>query len=174
MTGIECLREVVRELGRFSFCYDLYETLGNIADQIEREQDAMVADSPYDALPPDERDAIVWVRDHGGLDAVKAHWEGYVPASWLEKAKSRYERKRDNLKAHAWDLERKCAERRERIRELERNLAKSASDQLKADSALYDLSREVRDVCKAHGIDPGEDPLGALDDAARGHGVAEV
>ena len=37
MTGIERLSEVVRELGRFSFCYDLYETLGNIADQIERE-----------------------------------------------------------------------------------------------------------------------------------------
>ena len=38
MTGVERLYEVVRELGRFSFCYDLYETLGNIADQIERER----------------------------------------------------------------------------------------------------------------------------------------
>ena len=37
MTGIERLREVVHELGRFSFCYDLYETLADIADQIERE-----------------------------------------------------------------------------------------------------------------------------------------
>ena len=27
--------------------------------------------SAYDLLPEDERDAIAWVRDHGGLDAVK-------------------------------------------------------------------------------------------------------
>ena len=128
MTGIERLSEVVRELGRFSFCYDLYETLGNIADQIEREQDAMVADSPYDALPPDERDAIAWVREHGGVDAVKAHWEGYVPASWLEEARRRYELKRDRLKAHAWELERKCAERRERIRELSGKAAKQSDE----------------------------------------------
>ena len=71
----------------------------------------------------EQSDAIAWVRDHGGLDAVKARWEGCVPASWLEKAKSRYERKRDNLKAHAWELERKCAERRERIRELDKAIA---------------------------------------------------
>ena len=43
MTGIERLREVVRELGGFSFCYDLYETLGDIADQIEREQGGRVS-----------------------------------------------------------------------------------------------------------------------------------
>ena len=160
MTGIERLREVVRELGRFSFCYDLYETLADIADQIERElsderdrwegdlyeaqvewnrvagvclemerhclynEDTVVRDverwarelrhamksdasdereaqnpscadldgaadvtsdtqkvtrdpaadvsvSAYDLLPADEREAIAWVREHGGLDSVK-------------------------------------------------------------------------------------------------------
>ena len=135
------------------------------AAKVTRGPSADVSMSAYDLLPQEDRDAIAWVREHGAVDAVKAHWEECVPASWLEKAKRRYELKRDRLKAHAWELERKCSERRERIKELERNLAKSASDQLKADSALYDLSREVRDVCKAHGIDPGEDPLGALDDA---------
>ena len=30
-----------------------------------------VADSPYDAITPEDREAIAWVRDHGGLDAVK-------------------------------------------------------------------------------------------------------
>ncbi len=191
MTGIERLREFGGAVSRDVRLYDvtsrdydereglsaehdgglLGEIVEDIADQIERETQpksdpaADVSMSAYDLLPPDERGAIAWVRERGGLDAVKARWDGYVPAEWLEKAKSSYQRKRDNLKAHAWELERKCAERRERIRELERNLAKSASDQLKADSALYDLSREVRDVCKAHGIDPGEDPLGALDDA---------
>ena len=66
-----------------------------------------------------DAEAIAWVRENGGLGAVKRHWDGYVPASWLEKAKSSYQRKRDNLKAHVWELERKCGERRERIRELE-------------------------------------------------------
>ena len=70
MTGIERLRKVVRELGRFSFFYDLYETLGNIADQIEREQDASVADSPYEAILPEDREAIAWVREHGGIEGL--------------------------------------------------------------------------------------------------------
>ena len=84
MTGIESLREVVNELGRFSFCYDLYVRLSNIADQIEREitpherrdepaddHAADVSMSAYDLLPPDEREAIAWVREHGGLGHVK-------------------------------------------------------------------------------------------------------
>ena len=100
----------------------LTDTIENLRLELgeARDRSADVSMNAYDLLPPDERDAIAWVREHGGLDEVEAHWEGYVPASWLEKAKSRYERKRDNLKAHAWDLERKCGERRERIRELER------------------------------------------------------
>ena len=44
MTGIERLREVVRELGRFSFCYDLYVRFTDIADQIEREWDELRAE----------------------------------------------------------------------------------------------------------------------------------
>ena len=65
MTGIERLREVVRELGRFSFCYDLYETLCAIADQIEAEQDERITRRLED------REAAEWVREHGGLDSVK-------------------------------------------------------------------------------------------------------
>ena len=73
MTGIERLREVVSELGRFSFCYDLYKTLDNIADQIEREHN--VADR-------EEHDATAWAREHGGLETVEARLmpEGY---EWL-------------------------------------------------------------------------------------------
>lgn len=68
----------------------------------------------------DDHDALLWMDEHGGMDEVREHWKGYVPARWLEKAKRAYERKRDRLKAHAWELERKCGERRDRIRELER------------------------------------------------------
>ena len=47
---------------------ELREALG--ATVSRRESDG-VADSPYDALRPDDRDAIAWVREHGGLDSVK-------------------------------------------------------------------------------------------------------
>lgn len=72
MTGIERLYEVVRELGRFSFCYDLYETLGNVAEQIKRELtcDADTIENLRLELG-EARDDVAWVREHGGLDAVK-------------------------------------------------------------------------------------------------------
>ena len=43
----------------------------DIADQIESEQDALVKDSPYDALPPDDREAIAWVRERGGIEELR-------------------------------------------------------------------------------------------------------
>ena len=119
MTGIERLREVVRELGRFSFCYDLYVRLSDIAEQIERELNASVADSPYDAILPEEREAIAWVRDHGGLDAVKRRWEclSYcadpVPRSYAERRIASRQRQIDE--SHA-----ALRRRNERIAELER------------------------------------------------------
>ena len=55
--------------------------LSDIADQIEREhaedcfrmgeRAADVSMSAYDLLPADEREAIAWVREHGGLSHVK-------------------------------------------------------------------------------------------------------
>ena len=49
----------------------LSELLASIYSQINREQDAMVEDSPYEALPPEDREAIAWVCEHGGLSHVK-------------------------------------------------------------------------------------------------------
>lgn len=49
----------------------LSELLASIYSQINREQDAMVADSPYEALLPEDREAIAWVREHGGLAQVE-------------------------------------------------------------------------------------------------------
>ena len=80
MTGIEKLRDL-ESLSehmaewRATVTVDgepLCDVLHRIAGQIEREQDALVKDSPYDALPPDEREDIAWVRDRGGLEAVKS------------------------------------------------------------------------------------------------------
>lgn len=67
MTGIERLRAIAGAWDEWG----LGGTLAEIADQIERERDAEVADSPYDAILPEDRDALAWVRDHGGLDSVK-------------------------------------------------------------------------------------------------------
>lgn len=44
-----------------------------------RDHAADVSMSAYDLLPADEREAIAWVRDHGGLDAVDAIWDNDVP-----------------------------------------------------------------------------------------------
>ena len=52
---------------------------------------ADVSMSAYDLLPQEDRDAIAWVREHGGLDAVKRRWEclSYyadpVPRSYAER-----------------------------------------------------------------------------------------
>ena len=123
MTGIERLREIVREFGDVSFCYGLYLRLADVADQIEREQNEMVADSPYDALRPDDRKAIAWVRDHGGLEEVEAHWSGRVPLTSVKRMVELHKSKRERLKAHISSLERVCAERRDKIIELRKTIA---------------------------------------------------
>ena len=90
MNGIKRLREFVGGIGQHSVWsvtreeYDnahgldiehkggqLRDLLADIADQIEREQDASVADSPYDAILPEDSEAIAWMREHGGLSHVK-------------------------------------------------------------------------------------------------------
>ena len=89
MTGIERLRELADDMYENKLWSSIlcgreakYETvrgdektvndlLRYIADQIAREQDAMVKDSPYDAILPEDREAVAWVRDHGGLERVK-------------------------------------------------------------------------------------------------------
>ena len=39
-----------------------------------RDPAADVSMSAYDLLPPDERDAIAWVREHGGIEHVRSQW----------------------------------------------------------------------------------------------------
>ena len=67
MTGTERLRNLAGAWDEWG----LGGTLADVADQIEREHDAEVADSPYDAILPEDREAAAWVREHGGLGAVK-------------------------------------------------------------------------------------------------------
>ena len=79
MTGIERLREHGDNL------QELLEALASdarveehaIAEQIKRETQpksdpaADVSMSAYDLLPEDEREAVAWVREHGGVERVK-------------------------------------------------------------------------------------------------------
>ena len=73
---------------------------------------------PADLLPPDERDAIAWVRERGGLEEVEARWSGRVPLTNVKRMVALHKAKRERLKAHAVWLECKCHERQERICEL--------------------------------------------------------
>ena len=77
MTGLERLRDMaefyegIGSMVQYSG-EPMCDVLHRIAADIEREQDALVKDSPYDALPPDERESIAWVREHGGLESVES------------------------------------------------------------------------------------------------------
>ena len=64
-----------------------------------------VSMSAYDLLPEEDRDAIAWVREHGGLDEVRRRWEclSYyadpVPRSCMEKRLARLQRQIDESHA---------------------------------------------------------------------------
>ena len=88
-------------------------------DGEERDPAADVSMSAYDLLSQEERDAIAWVREHGGLDAVREKWDGSVDVDVVSRMVESHKAKRERLKSHALLLERKCAERGETIRELE-------------------------------------------------------
>ena len=130
--------------------------------KVTRDPSKDVSMSAYDLLPQEEREAIAWVREHGGMDAVKRHWEclSYyadpVPRAYAEKRIAKRQRQIDE--SHA-----ALRRRNERIAELERRLSEAVSAQLASDAALYDMRRELRDVCEANGVEPGEDPLRAME-----------
>ena len=87
---------------------------------------AAVDDAPvgaYDLLPEDERGAIAWVREHGGLEEVKARWTGHIPLSNVKRMVELHKAKRERLKAHSLWLERTCRERQNHIVELNKMVA---------------------------------------------------
>ena len=59
----------------------------------------------------EDRYALAWVRDHGGLDAVRAEWRSRVPYD-------RYERRRQNLLRHIAECETALGRRNRRVEEL--------------------------------------------------------
>lgn len=76
-----------------------------------RDPAADVSVSAYDLLPQEDREAISWVREHGGMDYVKSEWRSRVPYD-------RYERRRQRLLGHIAECETALGRRREIISKL--------------------------------------------------------
>ena len=69
-----------------------------------------------DLLPNEDREAIAWVREHGGLGAVKDEWNNRrTVKQQLENAQSKVERQQRHIES----IQSKLAERRDRIADLE-------------------------------------------------------
>lgn len=64
-----------------------------------------------DLLPEEDREALRWVRERGGLDYVKSEWRSRVPHD-------RYEARRQRLLGHIAECETALGRRRVRIEEL--------------------------------------------------------
>ena len=123
---------------------ELREALGGDG----RDPAADVSVSACDPPSQEDREAIAWVREHGGLDAVKRRWEclSYyadpVPRSCMEKRLARLQRQIDEshaalrrrreiiseLNRRATDLTRENAERGETIRKLSDRAAKQSDE----------------------------------------------
>ena len=101
MTGLDRLRGYARRMDELHV-WPGGARLREIAGQIEREH--AVADKK-------EHDAATWVREHGGLDAVKAEWGSRVPHE-------KHEQRRQRLLGHIAECEAALGHRNQRIEEL--------------------------------------------------------
>ena len=151
MTGIEKLRRLSR-----MWAYDCkvlveQKKLESIADQIECEMPAQ-----------EDREAIAWVREQGGLDAVKRRWEclSYyadpVPRSYAERRIAARQRQIDEShaalrrrNARIVELEQECDELREMVRSLNAltdEMEKRLMPEGMADMSVRDLINLLEEV----------------------------
>lgn len=108
-------------------CHDPAETadVSSEAPKVTRDPADDVSMSAYDLLPEEEREAIAWVREHGGLERVKAQRRESMP-------RAAYERKKAGFLGHIAECERALRRRNERISELEERVRvrERANDEL--------------------------------------------
>ena len=108
-------------------CADPAETAGVTSDtqKVTRDPADDVSVSAYDLLPKEDREAIAWVREHGGLERVKAQRRESMP-------RAAYERKKAGFLGHIAECERALRRRNERISELEERVRvrERANDEL--------------------------------------------
>ena len=72
-------------LRRYVGC--LTDTIENLRLELgeARDRSADVSMNAYDLLPPDERDAIAWVREHGGVEKIIKQRRDSVPRAAFER-----------------------------------------------------------------------------------------
>ena len=128
-----------------------------VANSLTSHSDASdVSMSAYDLLPQEDRDAIAWVRENGAPDAVKNGWTGHVPLENVKKMVELHKSKRERLKAHALWLERKCAERRERIEELGDKVAEQSNEIQVLRDAFFETCARLGITCSGSVIDDAQ------------------
>ena len=93
--------------------HDHAEGAGVTSDtqKVTRDPAEDVSVSAYDLLPEEEREAIAWVRDHGGIESVKAQRRESMP-------RAAYERKKAGFLGHIAECERALGRRRDAITRL--------------------------------------------------------
>ena len=121
MIGIKRLRRLA-EPCETGFVRVHVDMINSIADQIERDieretqpkrdPDADVSMSAYDLLPQDERNAIAWVREHGGIAEVKEEWDR---RSNLKRQLDTAQAKVKRQQRHIMFVQDKCRERQNRV-----------------------------------------------------------
>lgn len=114
-----------------------------------------VSMSAYDLLPADEREAIAWVREHGGIDYVMHEWQSRVP-------RDRYERRRQRLLDHIAECETALGRRRRRIKELGRTVEFFQLNNSNFRHLLADVAERLGFTRYGDDYEP-EDLLDALD-----------
>ena len=145
MTDIKILRGLARIMD------DLRVQLLDITGQIKRglarqdEPDSANKDAHLLYVTDDDREALEWVRDHGGLDHVKAEWRSRRNLKRMyEKEKAKVERQHRHIEF----VQGKCRERQEHIVELSKELAELRK-------VLSDYRDALGGMCERLGITDG-------------------
>lgn len=111
MTGLDRLRGYARRMDELHV-WPGGARLLDIADQIERERN--VCDR-------EEHEAASWVREHGGLDAVRSEWSSRVPYD-------KHEQRRQRLLGHIAECEMALRRRNARIEGLGHRISELARE----------------------------------------------
>ena len=155
--GVEPVDDPLTSLRRH--VENLNDVIENLRLELGEARDpaADVSMSAYDLLPQKDREAIAWVREHGGLERVKAQRRESIP-------RAAYERKRAGFLRHIAECERALRRRNERIAELERKL--DELDDICDGKSVKDTLEEALNLCATIGCEPssavGEELIWAL------------
>lgn len=116
-----------------------------------------------DLLPEEDREALRWVRERGGLDYVKSEWRSRVPHD-------RYEARRQRLLGHIAECETALGRRNVRIKELGRTVEFFQLNNSNFRHLLADVAERLGFTRYGDDYEP-EDLLDALDRRLMPEGV---